>query len=189
MGWHFLLQGIFPTQGSNPHLLHWQTDSYHCAIWVASLEQILGFINMGLMNGTPLWGQWYTRQCVCWVEMMAFVASMFALWPDAIVIGHGGRRDSRTWTHTLCLKYVGGKIRSNEQLSTQTRLAVALLLQEVDDVRCGTCPVPSACSKRDTTFPLGTFGKPRTCGQSVVLLAIVDNDYNCSYIGKSYFSK
>ena len=30
VGWHFLLQGIFPTQGSNPHLfqiLHWQDDS------------------------------------------------------------------------------------------------------------------------------------------------------------------
>ena len=30
MGWHFLLQGIFPTQGSNPQflcLLHWQVDS------------------------------------------------------------------------------------------------------------------------------------------------------------------
>ena len=30
VGCHFLLQGIFPTQGSNPHflyLLHWQTDS------------------------------------------------------------------------------------------------------------------------------------------------------------------
>ena len=24
---HFLLQGIFPTQGSNPRLLHWQADS------------------------------------------------------------------------------------------------------------------------------------------------------------------
>ena len=24
---HFLLQGIFPTQGSNPSLLHWQRDS------------------------------------------------------------------------------------------------------------------------------------------------------------------
>ena len=24
---HFLLQGIFPTQRSNPHLLHWQADS------------------------------------------------------------------------------------------------------------------------------------------------------------------
>ena len=24
---HFLLQGIFPTQGSNLHLLHWQADS------------------------------------------------------------------------------------------------------------------------------------------------------------------
>ena len=30
MGCHFLLQGIFPTQGLNPcllHLLHWQVDS------------------------------------------------------------------------------------------------------------------------------------------------------------------
>ena len=26
-GCHALLWGIFPTQGSNPHLLHWQTDS------------------------------------------------------------------------------------------------------------------------------------------------------------------
>ena len=27
MGCHFLLQGIFPTQGSNLRLLHWQADS------------------------------------------------------------------------------------------------------------------------------------------------------------------
>ena len=27
---HFILQGIFPTQGSNPGLLHWQTV-YHRA--------------------------------------------------------------------------------------------------------------------------------------------------------------
>ena len=27
MGCHVLLQGIFPTQGSNPGLLHWQADS------------------------------------------------------------------------------------------------------------------------------------------------------------------
>ena len=26
-GCHFLLQGIFPTQGTNPHLLHWQVNS------------------------------------------------------------------------------------------------------------------------------------------------------------------
>ena len=28
VGCHFLLQGIFPTQGWNPHLLHWQADSW-----------------------------------------------------------------------------------------------------------------------------------------------------------------
>ena len=27
VGCHFLLQGIFPTQGLNLHLLHWQVDS------------------------------------------------------------------------------------------------------------------------------------------------------------------
>ena len=27
VGCHFLLQGIFPTQGSNPHLLQWQAGS------------------------------------------------------------------------------------------------------------------------------------------------------------------
>ena len=27
MGCHCLLQGIFPTQGSNPYLLHWRADS------------------------------------------------------------------------------------------------------------------------------------------------------------------
>ena len=27
LGCHFLLQGIFPTQGLNPHLLHWQVGS------------------------------------------------------------------------------------------------------------------------------------------------------------------
>ena len=31
MGCHFLLQGIFPTQGSNPHLLHCQQILYHLA--------------------------------------------------------------------------------------------------------------------------------------------------------------
>ena len=28
MDCHFLLQEIFSTQGSNPHLLHWQIDSF-----------------------------------------------------------------------------------------------------------------------------------------------------------------
>ena len=28
VGCHFLFQGIFPTQGLHPHLLHWQVDSF-----------------------------------------------------------------------------------------------------------------------------------------------------------------
>ena len=48
VGCHFLLQGIFPTQGSNPHLLHDQADSLLLShnlelaswSWVAQIELI-----------------------------------------------------------------------------------------------------------------------------------------------------
>ena len=40
MGCHFLLQGIFPTQGSNPHLLHWgpQGRIGECGIFFRKAE-------------------------------------------------------------------------------------------------------------------------------------------------------
>ena len=40
VGGHFLLQGIFPTQGSNPHLLHCRQIIYHCTICEALKEFI-----------------------------------------------------------------------------------------------------------------------------------------------------
>ena len=39
VGSHFLLQGIFPSQGSNPHflhLMHWQVDSLPLSHWGSS---------------------------------------------------------------------------------------------------------------------------------------------------------
>ena len=42
MGCHALLQGIFPTQGSNPHLLHWQvaTSATREALWHRTSQQL-----------------------------------------------------------------------------------------------------------------------------------------------------
>ena len=37
---HFLLQGIFLTQGSNLHLWHWQADSWSWATWEAHLTLV-----------------------------------------------------------------------------------------------------------------------------------------------------
>ena len=53
VGFEALLQGIFPTQGSNPQLLgllHWQVASYHSTTWEAhklalGREQTLAFKN------------------------------------------------------------------------------------------------------------------------------------------------
>ena len=43
VGCHFLLQGIFPTQGSNPSLLHWQVDSSPLSYPGTKLSTLLYF--------------------------------------------------------------------------------------------------------------------------------------------------
>ena len=43
VGWHFLLQGIFPTQGFNPGLLHCRQILYPWVTWEAPNSFILMF--------------------------------------------------------------------------------------------------------------------------------------------------
>ena len=49
VGCHFHLQGIFPTQGSNPNLLHWQADSSPL-IHKATREALMHFHYMAKLN-------------------------------------------------------------------------------------------------------------------------------------------
>ena len=42
VGCHFLLQGIFPTQGLNLHLLHWLADSLPRATWEVQVIILMG---------------------------------------------------------------------------------------------------------------------------------------------------
>ena len=48
VGCHFLLQGIFPTQGSNLCLLHWQADSLPLSLLGSPLQgkQCLGALGL-----------------------------------------------------------------------------------------------------------------------------------------------
>ena len=48
VGCHFLLQGIFPTQGLNPHLLHWQVDSLPLSHQGSQLHLYLQPLPLGL---------------------------------------------------------------------------------------------------------------------------------------------
>ena len=42
MDCHFLFQGIFPTQRSNPHLLYCRQTLYHWASWEAQFNNLGG---------------------------------------------------------------------------------------------------------------------------------------------------
>ena len=58
VGCHFLLQGIFPTQGLNPGLPHCRL--YHSTIWatreiIASLKSLYNFLNISIIFSHLPW--------------------------------------------------------------------------------------------------------------------------------------
>ena len=67
-GCHFLLQGIFPTQGLNPRLLYLLHHHPHCILWIVPFPRAKGFhgvslwprvcqrTNRALFTSPPLWG-------------------------------------------------------------------------------------------------------------------------------------
>ena len=79
MGCHFLLQGIFPTQGSNLHLLHWQGKSL--------LQSHQGNPNAKFM---------YERQNLGWGEVSVCVSFFW-------LVGYEIRR-CYSWNLVLSLK-------------------------------------------------------------------------------------
>ena len=62
MGCHFLLQGIFPTQGSNPCLLHWQADSFTNES-PRKPTLMLEWVKI-LNNFSLLWNNWNDNYCL-----------------------------------------------------------------------------------------------------------------------------
>ena len=55
VGCHFLLQGIFPTQGSNPYLLHWQWNSTLSSVQISCSVMSDSLLPMdGSMPGFPV---------------------------------------------------------------------------------------------------------------------------------------
>ena len=54
VGCHFFFQGIFPTQGSNPHLLHWQGDFFFFFF------SLLHNLSHSISNDDVLWFLKYT---------------------------------------------------------------------------------------------------------------------------------
>jgi len=73
VGCHFLLQGIFPTQGSNLCLLHWQPGSYSLSLLGSPLQgkQCLGALGLNSVLEGNLAGKGerdrdrYTESTVC----------------------------------------------------------------------------------------------------------------------------
>ena len=51
-GCHFLLQRIFPTQGSNPGLLHCKKVLSHCATWEAINMKYIN-LNISMLGASP----------------------------------------------------------------------------------------------------------------------------------------
>ena len=62
--YHFLLQGIFLTQGLNPHLLHWQVDS----LSLSHLGSPQGSLHQGFSNTYMLWKSVDPLKMQTWIQ-------------------------------------------------------------------------------------------------------------------------
>ena len=76
VGCHFLLQGIFSTQGSNPHLLQWQADSlplnHHGSVYMPLIwmQVCQSSINLLTIKCGWFWLRWWCELCTptsCWL--------------------------------------------------------------------------------------------------------------------------
>ena len=65
VGCHFLLQGIFPTQGSNQGLLHWQVDSLLLSHQAITSATHWAFINISQLPDTVVL-PWLLLKCEAW---------------------------------------------------------------------------------------------------------------------------
>ena len=81
VGCHFLLQGIFPTQGLNLHLLHWQIV-YQCTVW-ESLRNLYIYADTYNHAHTYEKGQLPTERCPPRTVMTAKWSWLGALLPHS----------------------------------------------------------------------------------------------------------
>ena len=80
VGCHFLLQGIFPAQGSNLHLLHWQADSLplshqrSSSLCVKSLKKMpCVYIHRCMKQSSRTWESCVECEAVFWsVELFLY---------------------------------------------------------------------------------------------------------------------
>ena len=87
VGCHFLLQGIFPTQGLNPHLLHGKWILYHRATkdwwyyWLVlvAFEKTSRTVMQGLFNNTNYVLSSQTEDCIWYYKCPQFFSSMYII--------------------------------------------------------------------------------------------------------------
>ena len=97
VGCHALLQRIFPTQGLNPRLLHWQADSLLMTTGrLFFLHRGLYLRNGVILLGCPLFLQWKSgvgKRGVEWRRRDSpSTATVSAPWADFTFTAHSGGR-------------------------------------------------------------------------------------------------
>ena len=86
VGCHFLLQGIFPTQRSNPHflcLLHCRQILYHCATWKVTNMHIFGSWMLYIISIYSYLYIYMHWQDICLLSLYPFILLNSRLWGDS----------------------------------------------------------------------------------------------------------
>ena len=94
VGSHALLQGIFPTQGSNLGLLHYRQITYHLSHQVSSkmtkvgLDDLCCYFNSANIPGVPTGAEHCSRLLGCISKQTAVLLELMRLWGENAVCIH-----------------------------------------------------------------------------------------------------
>ena len=126
MGCHFLLQELFPTQGSNLHLLHWQADSFTVELPGSQAktwkQQMMDKEDVG-----------YVCVCVCEMEYYSGIkkewnSTFYSNMDGPRVLSEVSQRKTNTIWYHLCVEskiWPKWTYLQNKNRLTENRLVVA----------------------------------------------------------------
>ena len=112
MGCHFLFQGIFPTLGWNPCLIHWQVDSLSMSHWGSPIH-VCVCVNIYVCRSIYI----YTHTCVNICVCRYMYTYTYVWWQAGVLLGSLHR--GLCWTSLVswgCRIYHSGLQRQEDQL-------------------------------------------------------------------------
>ena len=102
VGCHFLLQGLFLTQGSNSHFVHCRQTLYHCVTGEALLPSYVHHSRHFAMNLYCFSDQKWCSHCASSLEVPQKIKNITTIWSSYPIPGYLSKEHKNIHSKDIC---------------------------------------------------------------------------------------